>query len=110
MQWLWMNAAHALESIVPAPDSHSNLWFDSRVPFMRDDESDIAAIQVQQAQAISALVMQGYDPDSVTKAIKNNNMGLLKHSGALSVQLHKPGEAPAPSSNGQSKAAASSGP
>lgn len=94
MQHLWMMAAHALESVVPPPDSHANLWFDSRVPFMRDDATDIAAIQLQQAQTISALVMQGYDPDSVVKAVANNDMTRLKHSGLMSVQLHPPGTAP----------------
>lgn len=105
MQHLWMMAAHALESVCPPPDSHANLWFDSRVPFMRDDATDIAAIQLQQAQTISALVMQGYDPDSVVKAVANNDMTRLRHSGLMSVQLHPPGTAPpvagkAPSANG----------
>jgi hypothetical protein len=104
MQWLWQTGAHALESVVPPPDSHANLWFDSRVPFMREDAGDIAAIQLQQAQTIAALVMQGFDPDSVKRAVVNNDMSLLKHSGALSVQLHKPGEGPLPGSpNGSSK-------
>jgi hypothetical protein len=107
MQWLWMNAAHALEAVVPPPDSHANLWFDSRVPFMRDDASDIAAIQLQEAQTISALVMQGYDPTSVVKAVTNNDMSLLKHSGLTSVQLHKPGEAPPPVGSANGNGAAS---
>jgi LAGLIDADG DNA endonuclease family protein/portal protein len=93
---LWANAAQCLEAIVPPPDSHSNLWYDARIPAMREDAQDIAAIQLQQAQTISALVMQGYSPVSVTKAVVNNDMALLKHSGALSVQLHKPGEGPPP--------------
>jgi len=100
MQWLWMNAAHALEAVVPPADSHMNLWFDARVPFMREDEGDIAAIQLQQAQTISALVMQGYDASSVVKAVVNNDMSLLKHSGLTSVQLHKPGEFPPSGANG----------
>jgi hypothetical protein len=91
MQWLWMMAAHALEAVVPPPDSHANLWFDSRVPFMRDDASDVAAIQLQEAQTIAALVMQGFNPDSVVKAVANNDMSLLKHSGLVSVQMHPPG-------------------
>ena len=96
MQHLWMMAAHALESVVPPDDSHMNLWFDARVPFMREDEGDIAAIQLQQSQTIAALTMQGFNPDSVVKAVKNNDMGLLRHSGLMSVQLHPPGTAPPP--------------
>ena len=94
MHHLWMNAAAALEAVVPPPDSHANLWFDTRIPFMRADASDIAAIQAQQATTISALVMQGFDPNSVVKAVANDDMTLLKHSGLTSVQLHTPGEAP----------------
>lgn len=109
MQWLWMNAAHALESVVPPPDSHANLWFDNRVPFMREDKADIAAIQAQQAQTIAALTMQGYDPDSIIKAVTNDDMSLLKHSGLMSVQLHPPGSAPPAIANGKAKSPALTG-
>ena len=47
-------------------------------------------------QQVAALVMQGFDADSVKRAVVNNDMGLLKHSGLTSVQLHKPGEFPPP--------------
>ena len=111
MQWLWMNAAHALEAVVPPPDSHANLWFDNRVPFMREDKADIAAIQAQQAQTIAALTMQGYDPTSIIKAVTNDDMSLLKHSGLMSVQLHPPGTSPPPpaSANGKAKSTALTG-
>jgi hypothetical protein len=61
---------------------------------MREDAGDIAALQFQQSQAISQLVMQGFDPGSAVKAIANNDMTLLKHTGLTSVQLHKPGAEP----------------
>jgi portal protein len=95
MNQLWMEAAQALEAICPPPDSHANLWFDARIPSMREDAQDIATIQQMQAQTIAALVMQGYTPDSVVKAVVRNDMSLLKHSGNLSVQLH-PGGQPLP--------------
>jgi hypothetical protein len=87
MYHLWMNAAMALSSVVTPPDSNARLWFDSRVPFMRDDATDIAAIQSQQAQAIANLTMNGFDPDSIVKAISQNDMSLLSHTGLASVQL-----------------------
>jgi hypothetical protein len=92
MYHLWVNAVAALEIVCPPPDSHANLWFDTRVPFMRDDATDIAAIQAQQAAAISSLIMQGFDPKSVTLAIAQNDLTLLKHTGLTSVQLHPPGQ------------------
>ena len=94
MNHLWMEAAQSLEAVCPPPDSHASLWFDARIPSMREDAQDIATIQQLQAQTIAALVMQGYTPDSVVKAVVRNDMGLLKHSGNLSVQLH-PGGQPA---------------
>jgi phage portal protein BeeE len=113
---LWQNAAAALEAVVPPPDSHANLWFDTRIPFMREDASDIAAIQAQQAATISSLVMQGFDPDSVIKAVTNDDMTRLKHSGLMSVQLHPPGSSPLPlpkakpGTNGKTPALSGSGP
>jgi len=118
MHHLWMNAAAALEAVVPPPDSHANLWFDTRIPFMREDASDIANIQAQQAATIAALVMQGFDPNSVVKAVANDDMTKLKHSGLMSVQLHPPGTAepplaklaaPGSNGNGNGNGAASGG-
>lgn len=106
-EWhLWTNAAQALESVCPPPDSHANLWFDARIPAMREDAGDIAAIQAQQAQTIGALVMAGFTPESAVKAVANNDITLLKHTGLPSVQLHPGGQGAlgAPQSNGAGKA------
>lgn len=108
MNHLWTEAAQSLEAICPPPDSHSNLWFDARIPSMREDASDIAEIQAQQAQTISALVMQGYEPNSVVKAVVRNDMSLLKHTGNLSVQLHPNGQ-PLPSAGNGAKPKALAG-
>jgi phage portal protein BeeE len=104
---LWMNAAQSLEAICPPPDRNSNLWFDNRVPFMRDDATDIAAIQLQQGQTISALIMQGFTPESVIKAVSNNDMSVLKHTGLTSVQLIPPGQAALPSGSAGSSSGSS---
>ena len=91
MVHLWTEAANSLNGIIGGP-AGAQLWYDSRVPFMREDASDLASIQLQQSTVISALVTQGFEPDSVVKALVENDWSLLKHSGMLSVQLQKPGE------------------
>lgn len=88
---LWTNAAASLGSILTPPDQFSQLWYDSRVPFMREDAGDLAKIQAQQAQTIAALVREGFTPESVKLAVANNDMNLLEHTGMLSVQLWEPG-------------------
>jgi hypothetical protein len=91
MYHLWMCASAALESILNVP-AGANLWFDARVPFMREDAQDIAAVAQSQASTITTLVREGFEPDSVIKAVANNDMSLLKHTGLLSVQLQPPGQ------------------
>jgi hypothetical protein len=111
MWWLWMNAAGSLENVLNRPPG-ARLWFDPNVPFMRDDATDIAAIQEQQARVINMLVMQGFEPDSVVQSIVHNDFKRLKHTGMLSVQLQPPGQAPpgesASGSNGNGNGTVSS--
>jgi phage portal protein BeeE len=92
MYHLWMSACAALESVMQVPPG-ANLWFDARVPFMREDAQDIAAVAQSQASTITTLVREGFEPDSVIQAVANNDMSLLKHTGLLSVQLQPPGMA-----------------
>jgi hypothetical protein len=92
---LWRAAASALESVVDAPPGAS-LWPDTRVPFMRQDEGDVATIQMQEATTIGGLIKDGFTPESAVKAVQNNDWGLLQHSGLTSVQLQPPGSSPAP--------------
>lgn len=96
MVHLWTNAATSLEVLLQRPQGAS-LWFDARVPFMREDAGDVAAIQQQQAQTIVAYVKDGFTPDSAVKAVANNDVSLLKHTGLQSVQLVPPlsGQPPA---------------
>lgn len=91
MVHLWSNAAASLQAIVPPPDSGAQLWYDSRVPFMREDAGDLASIQSQQAATIGSLVREGFTADSAKQAVLNNDMSLLQHTGLLSVQLWQPG-------------------
>jgi hypothetical protein len=87
---LWANAASSLEPLLAAPPGAS-LWPDTRIPFMREDAGDQAAIQSQQAATIGTYVKDGWTPESAVKAVMNNDLGLLVHSGRLSVQLWEPG-------------------
>jgi hypothetical protein len=100
MAHLWGNVSSSLQQIMQTPPGAS-LWYDDRIPFMREDASDIAAIQTAEAATIAALIREGFEPNSVVKAVKNNDWTLLKHSGLVSVQLQPPGAGKAPdSSNG----------
>jgi phage portal protein BeeE len=111
MVHLWGNAASSLQPLLATPPGAA-LTYDPRVPFMREDASDLAAIQEQEAATIAALVNNGFTPESVIKAVKNNVWSALVHSGMLSVQLQPPSSGldplpgfgtPAPASNGHSK-------
>jgi hypothetical protein len=95
----WGNVAASLEPILGQPHNQqgqliggASLWYDARIPFMREDAGDAAKIQSQQAQTIGTLVKDGFTPESAVKAVLNNDMSLLSHSGLVSVQLLPPGE------------------
>lgn len=91
MQHLWMNACSSLESILNPPPGAS-LWFTTdSVSFMREDATDLAAIQQKQAQTMQSLVWAGYEPASIVDAITNNDFTRLVHTGLYSVQLQPPG-------------------
>ena len=110
---LWTSAAGALEPVLDRPrdkrgrpleepgQSRATLWYDSRIPFMRVDAADAATIQSTEALTITALIRDGFEPDSVIKAVANSDWSLLRHSGLLSVQLQDPAapaQQPAPGS------------
>lgn len=86
----WTNVAASLETIV-TPPAGANLWYDDRIPFMRQDAGDQASIQQTQAATITALIRDGFTPESATKAVMDNDWSLLQHSGRISVQLWEPG-------------------
>jgi hypothetical protein len=67
------------------------------VAFLRDDQSDVAAIQAQEAQTIRTLIDAGYEPDSVRRAVQAGDWSLLTHSGLFSVQLQAAGATAPPS-------------
>nr|MDT0660851.1 phage portal protein [Micromonospora sp. DSM 115978] len=94
MQHLWTAAAASLETLVNRPNG-ATLWFSTKgMPFMRIDAGEAAKVQHQEAQTITALVRDGYEPDSVTAAVIANDWSLLRHTGRLSVQLQTPTDDP----------------
>ncbi len=111
MYHLWTNAASSLETLLARPpgaptEAPAMLWFDTRVPFMREDAADRAGIQQQEATTIAALVREGYTPESVQDAVLHGDWKRLKHTGWYSVQMQPPAiTAPGPANgaapNGQ---------
>jgi phage portal protein BeeE len=88
---LWGDMAGSLEAIIPAPPG-SRLWYDDReIAFLRSDVTDQADILAKNAQAIVALVKEGFEPASVVDAVMSSDMSRLVHSGLISVQLQPPG-------------------
>lgn len=127
---LWTSAAGSLEPVLDrprdkrgAPVLGASLWYDARIPFMRVDAADAATIQSTEALTITALIRDGFTPESVIKAVANSDWAVLVHSGLTSVQLQPPGPAqvqqppsgsgfppmPAPPSNGKVIPAGSNG-
>lgn len=96
MRPLWRSFAGAASAVMQVP-AGARLWYDDRdVPFLQEDLRDAAQIQNLEAQTIANLIREGYEPESVVAAVENANWSLLKHSGLISVQLHSPGDEPAP--------------
>lgn len=100
---LWGNAAASLEPVLDRPRDKrgaavlgASLWYDDRIPFMREDAGDRANIASVEALTITALIRDGFTPDSAVAAVKNNDWSLLQHTGLTSVQLQPPGSGAGP--------------
>jgi len=105
MRDLWANFAGSVGQMdaFRAPKEHSRLWYDGRdIPFLHEDAKDLAEIQQTRASTLSSYVTNGWKPESAIKAVAQDDITLLEHSGAFSVQLQPPGaEAQmAPDTNG----------
>jgi phage portal protein BeeE len=92
----WREAAAALASILP-PQQGARLWYDDRgISFLQEDQKDAADILQADAITMKQLIEAGYEPDTVTKAVKARDMSLLVHTGLVSVQLQNPKQGAAP--------------
>ncbi len=94
---LWGNVSSSLETILDrprdkrgAPVLGASLWYDDRIPFMRQDAGDRAQVQATEASTIALLIRDGFTPDSAVAAVRNSDWKLLVHSGLTSVQLLPP--------------------
>jgi phage portal protein BeeE len=88
----WRGVCGALSAIVEVP-AGAQLWVDtSDITALQPGESDAAGVMQQQAGTANTLIIAGFTPPSVLKAITANDLTLLEHSGMTSVQLYKPGE------------------
>lgn len=99
----WRMAAASLSKLVDVP-SDARLWYDDRdIPFLREDSQTRAEIEQKRAQTITRLTDAGFTPESAIRAVQNEDMTLLEHTGLFSVQLQPPGleQDVDPSPNGQ---------
>lgn len=85
----WRSTCAALAKLIDVPQG-AELWYDTTdVSALQEGEKDKADTLVTQSEAISKLIMAGYEPDSVTAAAVAADLTLLKHSGLVSVQMQK---------------------
>ncbi len=97
VRFLWQNVAGSLEALFPPP-AGARLWYDGRdIPFLHEDQKDLAEIQARRASTVRQLVDAGFEPESVVTAVMSDDMNLLVHSGLYSVQLQPPGTTSNPS-------------
>lgn len=89
---LWRTAAASLETLLIRPGDDASLWYDDRdIAFLRDDSTDVASIQANQATTARQLTDAGFEPSSVVEFLETGDLRILKHSGLYSVQLQAPG-------------------
>lgn len=89
---LWRAACASLETLVPAPDGLTRLWYEDRdVAFLQEDVKDAAEIRAKDAQAVRTLLDAGFDAETAVDAVLTGDFTKLTHSGLFSVQLQPPG-------------------
>lgn len=89
----WRSFCGAVEPLLNKP-ADAELWYDTRdIPFLREDQKDLAEMQSTQAGTINALVAGGWTSESALSAVLAEDFSLLKHSGLMSVQLQAPASA-----------------
>lgn len=89
---IWQSIVGSFQTLFPPPRLNQRLWYDtSNNPYLRDDESQVAEIFQVNAATINTLIMAGFTPDSIVKAVLSRDMSLLEHSGLFSVQLQAAG-------------------
>jgi phage portal protein BeeE len=91
--WIYptlQNLASTLAPLVNVP-ADAELWFDTAdMPILREDAKDAAEIEQVKANTITALVKDGFSPESAIAAVEGQDMTRLQHTGLVSVQLQPP--------------------
>jgi hypothetical protein len=82
--------AATLAPLVSVP-ADAELWTDTAdMPILREDAKDAADIEAVKASTITALVKDGFSPESAIIAVTSQDMTQLVHTGLVSVQLQPP--------------------
>lgn len=90
MRPLWRSLCASYAVLVESKPG-TRLWYDDRdIAFLLEDRKKVAEWQMTQATAITRYVMQGFKPETAVKAVKENNVDYLEHTGLYSVQLLPP--------------------
>lgn len=90
----WCGSIQQMDTFQP-PRKASRLWYDGRdIPFLHEDQKDAAEIQQTRAATINSYVTNGWTPESAVTAVAQDDVTLLEHTGAFSVQLQPPGTTP----------------
>lgn len=108
----WRSFCGAVEPLLKVPtnaagEPDAELWYDTKdIPFLREDQKDLAEVQSTQAATINALVAGGWTSESALNAVLAEDFSLLKHSGLMSVQLQAPASPDADSEKATAEQAA----
>ena len=87
----WRSFCAAVAPLVEVP-ADAELWYDTRdIPFLREDQKDLAEVASVNAGTLSTLLASGWTPESALAAMLAEDFSLLVHSGLMSVQLQAPG-------------------
>ena len=86
---LWMSLAASVAKLIAVPDG-ARLWYDTtKIPALTEDAQDRAnAMQTLSATA-STLLTAGYESASIINYLASGDLGQLRHTGLVSVQLYK---------------------
>src|SRR6266498_767554 len=86
-----------MQTLVAVPDRPARLWYAHKhIAFLREDQKDAAEITQINANTVNALINAGWEHESAKAAVLEQNMGVLEHTGLVSVQLQPPGVTVAP--------------
>jgi HK97 family phage portal protein len=87
LRYWWGSFATSAATILTVPGG-ADLWYDDRsVPFLQEDQTDLAVVEQTKAGTMRTLIDAGFTPQSVIEAVNNSDLTMLDHSELFSVQL-----------------------